>query len=251
MKVGGLAHRNGVTFFSDAFKIKAIKKNNKIDYKIKWILPPSWFKKIRIRPVFTIINTIYYQFMVFDTKIKLLLALILLLYFIEPFIPIKYNPQYYLNPLEAMGVVIAIIVIFHRPIIKTLKFHGAEHKVINCYISYGYVSEELVKKSSRFNKRCGTNLAVIFLILYGISTVFAAESIIIVVFAFFISIIISKALTKLKGKRTNSIVNAFQWITVWEPSEEEIYIATQAFLKLYKSYNIYCREMRKANIDVL
>lgn len=49
---------------------------------------------------------------------------------------------------------------------KILRYHGAEHKVINCYESKGELTVENVKKSSRFHKRCGTNFIIYILICY-------------------------------------------------------------------------------------
>lgn len=49
---------------------------------------------------------------------------------------------------------------------KILKYHGAEHKVINCYEQKIELTIDNVKKSSRFHKKCGSNFIVFVILCY-------------------------------------------------------------------------------------
>ncbi len=49
---------------------------------------------------------------------------------------------------------------------RMLRYHGAEHKVINCYESKNKLTIENVRNSSRFHKRCGSNFVIYLLIVY-------------------------------------------------------------------------------------
>lgn len=55
---------------------------------------------------------------------------------------------------------------------KILRYHGAEHKVINCYEEKNKLTIENVKKSSRFHKRCGSNFIIYSIICYFFIFVF-------------------------------------------------------------------------------
>lgn len=53
-----------------------------------------------------------------------------------------------------------------------LKYHGAEHKVINCYEQKNELTVDNVRKSSRFHKKCGSNFVVFVIICYFIIFLF-------------------------------------------------------------------------------
>lgn len=53
---------------------------------------------------------------------------------------------------------------FMRDIRRVFEYHGAEHKVINCYESGAELSVENVRQATRFHKRCGTSFIVIVLL---------------------------------------------------------------------------------------
>ena len=48
---------------------------------------------------------------------------------------------------------------------RTLGFHGAEHKTINCYEQGLPLTVENVRQCSRFHRRCGTSMSVCLLLL--------------------------------------------------------------------------------------
>ena len=50
-----------------------------------------------------------------------------------------------------------------KDIQRVFQYHGAEHKVINCYESGDQLTIENIKKHSRIHARCGTNFLLIVL----------------------------------------------------------------------------------------
>lgn len=59
-----------------------------------------------------------------------------------------------------------ILAISHMNDVKTLfKYHGAEHKTINCYEDKENLTVENVKRYSRFNPRCGTSFLLLVMII--------------------------------------------------------------------------------------
>ena len=52
-----------------------------------------------------------------------------------------------------------------KDIQRTFEYHGAEHKVINCFEAGLPLTVENVKTCSRFNKRCGTSFIFIIMLL--------------------------------------------------------------------------------------
>lgn len=64
-------------------------------------------------------------------------------------------------------VMIYISTIFsNKEFSRVLRYHGAEHKVINCYESKNKLTLENVRNASRFHKRCGSNFIIYLLISY-------------------------------------------------------------------------------------
>lgn len=78
--------------------------------------------------------------------------------------------KFLLNFIEgiiSVGIVITYIYLIskNKETEKLFEYHGAEHKVINCYEKNQELTIENVKKSSRFHPRCGTNFSFIIVIV--------------------------------------------------------------------------------------
>ncbi|AOY76179.1 DUF1385 domain-containing protein [Clostridium formicaceticum] len=244
MKIGGYAHSNGITFFCDVLKIQTIKVKEEIKYEIAWILPPKWLRKLEGKFLFTSFLVVYYQWRIMSRKYKGLLIGFLLLTILEEIfkIPVLDKlPYLSINKWRIYGVLILCLLWHLKKIIRLFQYHGAEHKVINCYIKYGYVNHYLVKNSSRFNKRCGSNLVLIMIILYGVLWIFSIESLIAFFLLFLVSIQILKKVVS-KNRRWDKYMNLLQWLTVLEPKEEDIDLAIYGFKALQQAYHVYCRE---------
>lgn len=244
MRLGGYSHFNGISFFCDMLKIKASRKKNKIEYKIDWILPNKWLRKLENKPILNSLLTIHYQWKIFDKKHRTFLAmLIAILVAEEVFAWPQEVFQIYLpfNSNYLYGFAFIVFLLSYKKIIRLFQYHGAEHKVINCYISHGYIDKYLVKQASRFNKRCGSNLAFILILFYFVLWFFNFESILWLFIIYLFSIQILKKIA-LSNKKWDKYINIFQWITVLEPRDEDIDLAIKAFQKLMTARRIYIRE---------
>lgn len=256
MKIGGYSHSNGITFFCDVFKIKGSKGNQKIRYDIEWIVPPKWLRKLENKFILGGLLVVYYQWKVLDKKVRNLFLFLIGFYLLDEILDFSfmdyYFYEYFINySLYWILLAVGLIGLNYKKISQTFRYHGAEHKAINCYLKYGYVDHYLIKTSSRFNKRCGSNIASIFLILYLPFWIFNIDSVTIIFIIFLAAIQLTKILST-KNYRWDKYLQVLQWITALEPREEELDIAVGAFNQLRTAYDIFKRESSKGveNIKV-
>lgn len=241
MKVGGYAHSRGITFYNSLFKVNASYCQGKIIDSIQWIIPPKWLVKIEKVPILGGVTLLYYQWKIFSNKVKFLYLALIAMLLIDELFNFSYQYQSYFKWAYLAIFVIAIFKI--KTIMRVFRFHGAEHKVINCYGEHGNLDYNLVKGASRFNKRCGSNLVIIFLILYSIMWILNLDSLPVLALMFLVTIQVMKILIK-KETFFDKYINLLQYITVQEPREEELYLAVEAFNKLVQATNIYKMERR-------
>ncbi len=248
MKIGGYSHFNGITFFCDVFKIKGSIKKKDIDYSIEWIIPPKWLRNLENKFIIGGLLTGYYQWKVLSKKMRLLFLFLIGLYFIEGIIDLSYIYDYisfYMGEFKIYLIVstLLILIINFKKTLKTFRYHGAEHKAINCFEKHRYVDYHLIKQSSRFNKRCGSNIVSIFLILYTPIWFLEIDSLTVTVIIFLISVQIIRFLST-KNYKWNKYIQLLQWVTVLEPKDDELKVAVNTFNKLLKGYNIYKYESK-------
>ena len=243
MKIGGYSHFNGITFFCDNFKLKGTKKKGKIEYDIEWIIPPKFLRKLENKFILGGLSTAYYQWKVLDRKVRMVLLLLVGVYFAEDITDLS-NVYYRVDQLMdpyfyyILAVIAMVLLLTYKKILQVFRYHGAEHKAINCYIEHGHVDPYLIKKASRFNIRCGSNITGIFLLLYLPLWFLNVESIGIIFLLFLTSIQIIKILDK-KKYPWDKYVQLLQWITALEPREEELAIAVGTFNQLQKAHQLY------------
>ncbi|ABR47560.1 metal-dependent protein-like protein [Alkaliphilus metalliredigens QYMF] len=251
MKLGGYAHFNGITFFTEAFKIKTIKRQQKMHFEMKWIQNPKWMRKIEKVPLLGGISVLYYQWNLLSKKIRALFILMILMLIAE-----EYLSSSFFSPFHAVerfsfliyGGILLFAFINLKNIIRLFRYHGAEHKVINCYLAHGYVTIDLVKKASRFNSRCGSNIAGIFLLFYGIIWWLGIDSLVVILIFFLLAIQIAKFFA-VRQSKMQKYISFLQWITVLEPKEAEMKLAVAGFYKLQIAYDICRREKAQQKIN--
>jgi len=245
MKVGGYAHVNGITFFCNVLKIQAIKRKDNIEYELEWILPKGWLRKLEGKFLLGGLVSIYYQWKVMNKKYKMIISSLMIFAILDEIFNFKFLNEEFIPTMDEKWIYIGIggfVLLNIKKVIRLFQHHGAEHKVINCYMEHGYVNHFLVKGASRFNKRCGSNLALVMMIFSGIMIYFNIDSIITFFFMFLISLQIIKKLITMDQK-WDKYINALQWITVLEPKEEDIDLAIKAFNNMYEAYKIYAKEI--------
>ena len=154
-----------------------------------------------------------------------------------------------------IGIFIAYILLISKmeDIQRLFRYHGAEHKCINC-IEHGLpLTVENVRISSRQHKRCGTSfLFFVLLVSICLLMVIQAESPLmrVVVRIALLPVIagISYEILKLAGRSENSLVNllskpgmAIQKLTTKEPDDSMIEVAIQAVEAVF-DWNEFERE---------
>ena len=124
------------------------------------------------------------------------------------------------------------------------KFHAAEHMVVNAYNKYQRVPTfEEVKKSSRFNKDCGSNLIMCDIVLgLSISINDAIIGIIGNVFIEFILLFIMMCITLIViiGGRKGWL-KFFQYFITTPPTDKEIEVAIEGVKTFEKMENDFIK----------
>lgn len=121
---------------------------------------------------------------------------------------------------------------------KILKYHGAEHKAINCYENGKNMTIDNVTKQSRFHKRCGTSMVVTFALVGVIvmALIPPALSYILQVLIILVSLLISIGIVyeSMRSKKENCLTRlgmAGQRITTLEPDDGMVECAIKAIQK--------------------
>ena len=167
----------------------------------------------------------------------------------------SYHIRTIIEGLVRIGIFIAYILLISKmeDIQRLFRYHGAEHKCINC-IEHGLpLTVENVRISSRQHKRCGTSfLFFVLLVSICLLMVVQAESPLmrVLVRIALLPVIagISYEILKLAGRSENSLVNllskpgmAIQKLTTKEPDDSMIEVAIQAVEAVF-DWNEFERE---------
>ena len=123
---------------------------------------------------------------------------------------------------------------------RTIMYHGAEHKCINC-IEHGLpLTVENVRKSSRQHKRCGTSflflvLAISIVLLLLIRVDSAVMRVVVRILLLPVIAGVSYEVLKLAGRSDNILISlisspglAIQKLTTKEPDDDMIEVAIRA-----------------------
>lgn len=142
---------------------------------------------------------------------------------------------------------------FMQDIKRTYRYHGAEHKCINCLESGKTLTVEHVRESSRFHKRCGTSFLFLVMII-SIAFFMAIRSDHIwlqyVLRILLVPLIagVSYELIKFAGSRDNWLVDVIsapgkllQRLTTSEPDDSMIEVAIRSVEAIY-DWRTYLKE---------
>lgn len=195
-KVGGQAVFNGVMMYNRPNMAVAIRKDSKIKVKkFKINLFPNKIQKLFfIRGIFNLMEMLYIGikalkwstdeaveeeekpssiWFVLTFLIGIIVALL-----IFKFIPLlvatgfsKYNDSNFLfnlvDGLMKFGIFLSYIYVisFMDDVKEIFKYHGAEHKVVNCYEDNKDLTIENVQEYKTLNTRCGTSFVLIVILI--------------------------------------------------------------------------------------
>lgn len=141
-----------------------------------------------------------------------------------------------------------LYVISMAPIIKRVfQYHGAEHKVINCYEAGMDLTVENVQKQSRLHYRCGSSF-ILFTVVVGLFVYFLVPTdpfwVRLVSRILLIPVVIGISFEVLQA--TNAVRNVpvlrylgypglwLQLLTTKEPKDDQVEVAIASFKKLHE-----------------
>ena len=282
LKIGGQAVINGVMMRSPNYYSIAVRKKDKIKVKHKSIpKPKKIFKLPLIRGIYNLVDMLKIGFKALNysadeavgkqEKVKtyeMVLVTILTVVFalaIFKFIPLLTArffertfttvAQNYLLFNVIDGISKILIFILYIVIISSMKdikdvfrYHGAEHKTVNCYEAGKKLTVKNCKKFSRLHLRCGTSFLIIVLLISIFVYVFIPKE-----YSFFIKfglrilllpiiIAVSYESIKLFDKFKNSIFTKIlsqpgllvQRLTCYEPNEKQLEVAIKSIDEVLK-----------------
>ena len=170
----------------------------------------------------------------------------------------SYNIRTVIEGFVRIGIFVVYILLISRmeDIQRLFRYHGAEHKCINC-IEHGLpLNVENVRVSSRQHKRCGTSfLFFVLIISICLLMIVRVESPLmrVVIRIALLPVIagISYEILKLAGSSENPVINllskpglAIQKLTTKEPDDSMIEVAIQAVEAVFD-----WKEFEKENFD--
>ena len=133
-----------------------------------------------------------------------------------------------------------IIISKNKDLFRILRYHGAEHKVINCYELKNKLTIENVKNASRFHRRCGSNFVVYIIICYFVVFLFVPRysigvNILIEILLLPFMLGLSYEIVEYIGRSNTafssilfSVSKGIQNFTTKEPEDDEIEVAIVA-----------------------
>lgn len=141
-----------------------------------------------------------------------------------------------------IGIFLAYILLIARmkDVQRLFKYHGAEHKTINCFEKGDELTTENVRKHTRIHKRCGTSFLILVMIVSMVVFMFLkTDNVTIRVLSRIILVpliaSISYEIIRLAGKYDNIFIKiisapgmALQKVTTKEPEDEMIETAILA-----------------------
>lgn len=137
-----------------------------------------------------------------------------------------------------------------KDVARTFEFHGAEHKVVNCYEAGLALTVENARAQSRLNKRCGTSYIVIIMVFSIILFMFIPVSNTLARIGLKLLLLpvmagISYEILKFSAKSESRFINAlvkpglwFQKISTKEPDDSEIEVALLSAIRILEAEDL-------------
>ncbi len=229
--IGGRAYSNGVRLMDNKYSVKAYyNKNDSLKVEVSKVKRSKYLKYIKKIPVLRgIISLLFAVIMFLKEGINkpkkywaiLLMILIDIIYMLLPS-TVSENTMNLLMLLYLL-LPIFLLIKFKNIISEVLKYHGAEHKVVN-YYEGDYQGD--ISSYSRLHKRCGSNI-VFYYIIISLSTLFLNIAINSLLLEFIFLGIAYEAI-KYTPDKLLFLPYLFQRIVTKEPEEKHIRAAQMA-----------------------
>ncbi len=169
-KIGGRAYSNGLRLMNNRYTVKAYyHKNNMLQLQLGKVKRSSSFKTVKKIPVLRgIVSLLLAVSMFLKESVNkpsrywpvILLVLLELIYFLLP----SSLGESAVTSLMAIyySLPILLLLVFWKRINEVLKYHGAEHKVVNYYENE---CKGDISSYSRLHRRCGSNIVFYFFVI--------------------------------------------------------------------------------------
>lgn len=270
MEIGGQAVLEGVMLRKKDKIAIAVRKDKKIkttSFKFSFL---SKFKKPILRGIIALIETIYIGFRSLNwsaeqageektsaaSSILLVLVSLIIAVGLFIFLPLYLTKLlissrgFYFNLVDGLFRILVFMcyltsISFSKDIKRTFQYHGAEHKVVNCYEDDKKVTVDNCSNYSTLHVRCGTSFIIIVLIISILVFSFIySEKVYIKLLGRLLLIPVVAALSyeilKLSAKYKNNIFLKLvskpglllQKFTTREPDKKQLEVAIAAFKKL-------------------
>lgn len=248
-KIGGMATLNGVILQSKNFWAHALrKKDGKIDVftgkTVSITNKYPWIRKIPILRGLAFLVDAVINAILRSSGNKLssrMIFLIALTSLVLVGIAVQDTPSN-VSRVYALSQVLPLPVFFILIRATTLSaYHGAEHKTISAFEKYGQPTIAEIKNSPRIHVRCGTNLAVPLMFVFGASAWYGwglFSQMILMSTAIEVFRFVTRNPLRLFAKLYLSGGLLLQRITTKEPSVDQMTVAKVALDNLLKLENM-------------
>lgn len=249
-KIGGMATLNGVILQSKNFWAHAVRKNDgKIDvftgkaFSIANKYP--WIRKIPILRGLAFLVDAIINAILRSSGNKLssrMIFLIALTSLVLAGVAVQDSSYTNASRVYALFQVLPLPLFFLLIRATTLSaYHGAEHKTISAFEKYGQPSIAEIKNSSRIHIRCGTNLALPLMLVFGASAWYGwglISQILLMSLAIEVFRFVTKNPSRLIARFYLSGGLLLQRITTKEPSVDQMTVAKVALDNLLRLENM-------------
>lgn len=246
LTLGGMARLDGLDLYGPNFMSEAYRKDGNIHVEVREALgrapenpTVSWLSKLPVIRSFFFWGRLLLQVVGSVWTILFFVATVGVLWVIVKLFEAGSST------FESAGPVFSFLASF--PILPVLlifllfmkfsaigRYHGAEHKVVAAYETYGEVTLENAKKSSRLHPRCGTNILAYILLAGLIDPLIGWWGYAILQF-----ILISEAWYIFGQSRVSIAVGSFlqRFFTTTEPTRRELEVGVESINRLISAEN--------------
>jgi len=238
-KLSGRAYPDGLKLSNNKFAVKAFyDKNDNLQYQVFKKRNRNFINKIKKIPVLRGILLVFLiMWGILKNAVKrpgkywiiFLIIILDLLYYYFSGNNGGTGIINYLLLFIYIFIPLVLIVIFRKKIGETLKYHGAEHKVVNYYENN---SKGKIEDYSRIHRRCGSNLVFYYLLFNLIAFILNIDLYLNVYLLFLINLGLAYEVAKRTPEKLLFIPGVFQSLVTKEPDQKHITAASKALEKL-------------------
>jgi len=233
--IGGRAFTNGICLMNNKYKVKAHYENNNIKFSLHSVKKRKFLKIFNKIPIIRGIFKIFLVLIMFikesfnNPKKYWIIFTIIGLDLIYMYFSRNNRTVSHFILLLYLSLPVILILFFRKKIREILKYHGAEHKVVNYYENNFKGS---LKSHSRLHRKCGSNIVFYYLIITILAKVIKINLPINPYIIEFVYIGIAFEVIKYTPDKLLFIPYLFQRLVTKEPEQKHLKIAVVALNQL-------------------